>query len=110
VYQAHVAAAKSGVDSLTRTCAVEWGPYGIRVNAIAPGSMAATEGLRRFAEAVPGASERPTNPLGLQGHGSDIGNLALFLCSPAARFISGQVIAVDGAGSTDMLRMQAGPI
>ena len=110
VYQAHVAAAKSGVDSLTRTCAVEWGPYGIRVNAIAPGSMAGTEGLRRFADAVPGATQRPTNPLGLQGHGSDIGNLALFLCSPAARFISGQVIAVDGAGSTDMLRIQAGPI
>jgi peroxisomal 2,4-dienoyl-CoA reductase len=110
VYQAHVAAAKSGVDSLTRTCAVEWGPYGIRVNAIAPGSMGSTEGLRRFADAVPGASERPTNPLGLQGRGSDVGYLALFLCSPAARFVSGQVIAVDGAGSTDMLRIQAGQI
>ena len=110
VYQAHVAAAKSGVDSLTRTCAVEWGPYGIRVNAIAPGSMAGTEGLRRFADAVPETTERPTNPLGLHGHGSDIGNLTLFLCSPAARFISGQVVAVDGAGSADMLRIQAGPI
>ena len=65
VYQAHVAAAKSGVDSLTRTCAVEWGPYGIRVNAIAPGSMRDTEGLRRFADAVPGASDvGRTNPLG----------------------------------------------
>src|SRR5580692_4207680 len=110
VYQAHVAAAKSGVDSLTRTCAVEWGPYGIRVNAIAPGTMSNTEGVRRFAEAVPGASDGPTNPLGIQGHGADIGNLVLFLASPAARFISGQVIAVDGAGSTDMLRLRAGKI
>jgi peroxisomal 2,4-dienoyl-CoA reductase len=110
VYQAHVAAAKSGVDSLTRTCAVEWGPYGIRVNAIAPGSMGDTEGVRRFADAVPGASDRPTNPLGLQGHGADIGYLTLFLCSAAARFVSGQVIAVDGAGATDMLRMRAGRI
>jgi peroxisomal 2,4-dienoyl-CoA reductase len=110
VYQAHVAAAKSGVDSLTRTCAVEWGPYGIRVNAIAPGTMSNTEGVRRFAEAVPGASDGPTNPLGVQGHGADIGNLVLFLASPAARFISGQVIAVDGAGSTDMLRLRAGKI
>ncbi len=110
VYQAHVAAAKSGVDSLTRTCAVEWGPYGIRVNAIAPGSMAGTEGVRRFAGTVPGASDRPTNPLGMTGHGSDIGHLTLFLCSPAARFISGQVIAVDGAGSADMLRLQTGRI
>lgn len=110
VYQAHVAAAKSGVDSLTRTCAVEWGPYGIRVNAIAPGSMSDTEGLRRFADAVPTTADGPTNPLGLEGHGSDIGYLTLFLCIPAARFVSGQVIAVDGAGSTDMLRLRAGPI
>ncbi|HEY4928135.1 MAG TPA: SDR family oxidoreductase [Acidimicrobiales bacterium] len=111
VYQAHVAAAKSGVDSLTRSCAVEWGPYDIRVNAIAPGSMLGTEGLKRFTEAVPGgAPARPTNPLGRHGHGSDIAYLTLFLCSPVARFISGQVIAVDGAGSADMLRLQAGPI
>jgi NAD(P)-dependent dehydrogenase (short-subunit alcohol dehydrogenase family) len=110
VYQSHVAAAKAGVDSLTRTCAVEWGPYGIRVNAIAPGSIAGTEGVRRFADAVRSGDDRPTNPLGIQGHGSDIGYLALFLCSPVARFISGQVIAVDGAGTTDLLRMRAGRI
>jgi len=109
-YQAHVAAAKAGVDSLTRTCAVEWGPYGIRVNAIAPGSIEATEGLERFTEAVPNAPSRPTNPLGMHGHGTDIACLTLFLCSPAARFVSGQVIAVDGAGSVDMLRLAAGRI
>ncbi len=108
--QAHVAAAKSGVDSLTRTCAVEWGPYGVRANAIAPGSIAGTEGLRRFADAVPRLPDRPTNPLGRHGYGVDIAHLALFLCSPAARFISGQVIAVDGAGSVDMLRLQLGQI
>jgi len=108
--QAHVAAAKAGVDSLTRTCAVEWGPYGIRANAIAPGSIAGTEGVRRITEAVPSAGDRPSNPLGRHGHGVDIAYLALFLCSPAARFISGQVIAVDGAGSADMLRLQLGPV
>jgi peroxisomal 2,4-dienoyl-CoA reductase len=110
VYQSHVAAAKAGVDSLTRSCAVEWGPYGIRVNAIAPGSVGGTEGVRRFADAVPGADDRPRNPLGLQGHGSDIAYLALFLCSPVARYVSGQVIAVDGAGSADMLKLGAGRI
>jgi peroxisomal 2,4-dienoyl-CoA reductase len=110
VYQSHVAAAKAGVDSLTRTCAVEWGPYGIRVNAIAPGSISATEGVRRFAEAVPSSQTRPSSPLGMHGHGSDIAYLALFLCSPVARFISGQVIAVDGASSADMLKMHAGRI
>jgi len=110
IYQSHVAAAKAGVDSLTRTCAVEWGPYGIRVNAIAPGSIGGTEGLQRFSDVVRGGDDAPTNPLGLQGHGSDIAYLALFLCSPAARFISGQVIAVDGAGTTDLLRLRAGRI
>jgi 2,4-dienoyl-CoA reductase [(3E)-enoyl-CoA-producing], peroxisomal len=110
VFQSHVAAAKAGVDSLTRTCAVEWGPYGIRVNAIAPGSIGGTEGVRRFAEAVTGGDDRPKNPLGLQGHGSDIAYLALFLCSPMARFISGQVIAVDGGGSADLLKLQMGRI
>ena len=100
------------MDSLTRTCAVEWGPYGIRVNAIAPGTMrrhGRGPPLRRMRCPAPPPTD-PTNPLGVQGHGSDIGYLTLFLCSPAARFVSGQVIAVDGAGSTDMLRIQAGKI
>jgi 2,4-dienoyl-CoA reductase [(3E)-enoyl-CoA-producing], peroxisomal len=109
-FQSHVAAAKAGVDSLTRTCAVEWGPYGVRVNAIAPGSIAGTEGVRRFADAVTGGDDRPKNPLGLQGSGSDIAYLALYLCSPMARFVSGQVIAVDGGGSADLLKLQTGRI
>ena len=46
--QAHVAAAKAAVDALTRTLAVEWGPQGIRVNAIAPGPIGDTEGVRRL--------------------------------------------------------------
>ena len=117
--QAHVAAAKAGVDSLTRTCAVEWGPHGIRVNAIAPGAIAGTEGVRRFAAAVPGSADtgdpdaagteakpaRPRNPVGVTGHGADIAYMLLYLCSPAARFVSGQVIAVDGAGSVDQLKI-----
>jgi peroxisomal 2,4-dienoyl-CoA reductase len=105
--QSHVAAAKAGVDSLTRTCAVEWGRFGVRVNAVAPGMIGGTEGVRRFAEAVPDseAATRPRNPLGLVGQGSDIAYLTLFLCSPAARFVSGQVIAVDGAGSADILKL-----
>ncbi len=105
--QAHVAAAKAGVDSLTRTCAVEWGRFGIRVNAIAPGHIGGTEGVRRFAAVVPdpAVSVRPRNPLGVIGHGSDIAYITLFLCSPAARFVSGQVIAVDGGGSSDLLKL-----
>jgi peroxisomal 2,4-dienoyl-CoA reductase len=106
--QAHVAAAKAGVDSLTRTCAVEWGPYGIRVNAVAPGSIAETEGVKRFADAVRDGDQRAVNPLGREGHGTDIAYAVLFFCSPAARLISGQVISVDGAAGVDHLKLNLG--
>lgn len=106
--QSHVAAAKAGVDSFTRTSAVEWGPYGVRVNAIAPGTISGTEGVRRFSETVPGAETRPPNPVGIIGHGSDIAYMALYFCSAAARFVSGQVIAVDGAGTVDQLKLNLG--
>jgi peroxisomal 2,4-dienoyl-CoA reductase len=111
--QAHVAAAKAGVDSLTRTCAVEWGRYGIRVNAVGPGAIGNTEGVKRFSEAVPGStpdddgSEAPraNNPVGLLGHGADIANMVMYFCSPGARLVSGQVIQVDGAGSVDGMKL-----
>jgi len=111
--QAHVAAAKAGVDSLTRTCAVEWGRYGIRVNAVGPGAIGNTEGVKRFSEAVPGStpdddgSEAPraNNPVGLLGHGADIANMVMYFCSPGARIVSGQVIQVDGAGSVDGMKL-----
>ena len=106
--QAHVAAAKAGVDSLTRSCAVEWGPYGIRVNAVAPGTIEGTEGVQRFSAAV--ANPGPGSPLGIAGHGSDIACAVLFFCSPAARFVSGQVIAVDGAATVDQLKLGLGRV
>jgi NAD(P)-dependent dehydrogenase (short-subunit alcohol dehydrogenase family) len=106
--QSHVAAAKAGVDSFTRTSAVEWGPYGIRVNAVAPGMIGGTEGVRRFAEAVPGSGTRPANPVGMVGHGADIAYMVLYLCSPAARFVTGQVVAVDGGGTVDQLKLDLG--
>ena len=103
--QSHVAAAKAGVDSFTRTAAVEWGPHGIRVNAIAPGAIDNTEGVRRFAESVPSREKKRVNPVGFIGHGADIAYQVLFFCSPAARFITGQVIAVDGGGTVDLLKL-----
>jgi peroxisomal 2,4-dienoyl-CoA reductase len=103
--QSHVGAAKAGVDSLTRTAAVEWGPHGIRVNGVAPGSTGDTEGMRRFSAAVRGGDDTPTNPLGMMGHGQDIALCVLFLCTPSARFVSGQVIAVDGGGGVDHLKL-----
>ncbi|MBW1687538.1 MAG: SDR family oxidoreductase [Deltaproteobacteria bacterium] len=104
--QAHVAAAKAGVDALTRSCAVEFGPYGIRVNAVAPGGMADTEGLARFAEATKEIGGEGTNPLGYLGTKQDIANAVLFLASDAASYVTGQVFAVDGGAGIDMLKIR----
>jgi peroxisomal 2,4-dienoyl-CoA reductase len=106
--QSHVAAAKAGVDSFTRTAAVEWGPYGVRVNGVAPGYIDNTEGVKRFAEAVPsrGAANKANNPVGVVGHGADIAHMVMYFCSPAGRFVSGQVIAVDGGSSVDQLKIR----
>lgn len=102
-YQAHVAAAKAGVDSLTRSCAVEFGRQGIRVNAVAPGATGDTEGMQRFSDAAPDYGTHC--PLGVVGKKSDIANAVLFLVSPAAAYITGQVICVDGGASSDLLKM-----
>ena len=87
---AHASAAKAGILALTRTLAVEWGPDHIRVNAIAPGLIADTEGAKRLVEDQ-GKLEQylATVPLGQLGAGRDIAELAVFLASPAARHISG---------------------
>lgn len=107
--QAHVAAAKAGVDSLTRSCAVEFGPYGIRVNLVAPGGMADTEGLARFADAAKGIAGGGINPLGYIGTKRDVANAVLFLLSDAASYITGQVFAVDGGAGIDMMKMNLPP-
>lgn len=101
--QAHVAAAKAGVDSLTRTCAVEFGPHGVRVNAVAPGATAQTEGMDRF-EGIETAGASPC-PLGYVGARHDIANMVLFLVSDAASYVTGQVIAVDGGTSIDLFKL-----
>ena len=102
--QAHVAAAKAGVDSLTRTCAVEWGRFGVRVNAVMPGPIAGTEGMARFAEATADDSVSAV-PLGRDGMPEDIANAVLFLVSDAAAYVTGQVFAVDGGSTVDQLQM-----
>ncbi len=94
--QLHVSAAKAGVDALTRNLAVEWGRYGIRVNAIAPGPIEDTEGMRRLIPEPIKEKLRKKVPLGRFGLIADIENAAVFLCSDAASFISGAVLVVDG--------------
>lgn len=105
-YQAHCGAAKAGIDQLTRILALEWGPVGIRVNAISPGPIDGTEGVRRLI--APGPNERlfaeGSVPLRRFGTLDDIGNLALFLASPFANYISGAVVPCDGGGSFDSVK------
>jgi peroxisomal 2,4-dienoyl-CoA reductase len=94
--QVHVAAAKAAVDALTRTLAVEWGPLGIRVNAIAPGPIGDTEGVRRL---LPGESReklRAIIPTRRLGSIDDIANLALFVLSEAGRNLNGAILISDG--------------
>jgi NAD(P)-dependent dehydrogenase (short-subunit alcohol dehydrogenase family) len=95
--QVHVCAAKAGVDMLTRTLAVEWGPQGIRVNSIVPGPTEGTEGMDRLG-AVPEIAMNIKNAVPLRRYGTkaELADLALFLCSPAAPYIHGAIILCDG--------------
>jgi peroxisomal 2,4-dienoyl-CoA reductase len=94
--QLHVSAAKAGVDALTTNLAVEWGRYGIRVNAIAPGPIGDTEGMKRLVPEPIKEKLKRRIPLGRFGLIEDIQNAAVFLCSDAASYINGAVIVVDG--------------
>jgi 2,4-dienoyl-CoA reductase [(3E)-enoyl-CoA-producing], peroxisomal len=94
--QLHVSAAKAGVDALTKNLAVEWGRYGIRVNAIAPGPIGDTEGMKRLVPEPIKDKLKGRIPLGRFGLIEDIENAAVFLCSDAASYINGAVLVVDG--------------
>jgi len=94
--QLHVSAAKAGVDALTTNLAVEWGSYGIRVNAIAPGPIGDTEGMKRLVPEPIKEKLKKRIPLGRFGLIKDIECAAVFLCSDAAAYINGAVIVVDG--------------
>jgi NAD(P)-dependent dehydrogenase (short-subunit alcohol dehydrogenase family) len=95
--QAHVCAAKAGVDMLTQVLAIEWGARGVRVNAIVPGPIDDTEGMKRLAptDAARQAVVRGV-PVGRMGAKDDIANAALFLVSDAASYVTGVILPVDG--------------
>lgn len=95
-FQVHAASAKAAVDVLTRTLAVEWGPLGIRVNGIAPGPIEGTEGMDRLAPGDLKAKLTRRIPLGRFGTIDEIAHTALFLASPAASYMTGATVVVDG--------------
>jgi NAD(P)-dependent dehydrogenase (short-subunit alcohol dehydrogenase family) len=95
---AHSAAAKAGVKNLTETLAVEWGPYGIQVNALVPGLFPHED----MTADIQGNLERTHDKDACQpalrvGQRQELGWAATFLASPYARFISGHTLVVDGA-------------
>jgi len=94
----HSGAARAGMVSITETAALEWARSGVRVNAVAPGYIASS-GMDHYPpEAGPMLREmRATVPLGRFGNEAETSAAIAFLLSPAAAFISGSVLRVDGA-------------
>lgn len=94
---AHYAAAKAGVINLTKTMSVEWAPYNININCIAPG-LVDTEGVKgQGIYAAESSKDKPTEvPLLVPGKPEDISHVALFLASDASNRMSGECIQVKG--------------
>jgi NAD(P)-dependent dehydrogenase (short-subunit alcohol dehydrogenase family) len=95
---AHSAAAKAGVKNLTESLAVEWGPYGIQVNALVPGLFPHEDMTADIQSNLDRTSDKdPCQPAMRVGRRQELGWAATFLASPYARFISGHTLVVDGA-------------
>jgi NAD(P)-dependent dehydrogenase (short-subunit alcohol dehydrogenase family) len=94
----HSACAKAGVLAMTRTLAAEWGQFGIRVNAVAPGPIH-TEGTDKNLWSIADVEAMVMRqvPLGRLGETSDVSRAALWLCSDEANWVSGAALPVDGA-------------
>ena len=94
---AHTGAARAGVENLTKTLGQEWASFGIRVNAVAPGTIA-TSGLDQYPQMIQDhfKAQEEQNLMQRFGTAEDIANAVLFLASPLASYISGVTLAVDG--------------
>lgn len=93
---AHTAAARAGVIALSKTVAVEWAPLGIRVNCVAPGVIA-TEGMAVYSPEARAAFPR-ANPMLRPGEPLDVAEAVLYLAGPTSKFVTGDVLTVDGGG------------
>ncbi|MCU0655230.1 MAG: SDR family oxidoreductase [Polyangiaceae bacterium] len=94
--QAHVGAAKAGIEKMTKDLALEWGSFGIRVNTIAPGPVAGTEGMARLAPGGMAETLKKNVPLQRYATIEEIAGGVLFLVSPAGSYITGAMLLMDG--------------
>ena len=90
------AAAKAAISQLTRGAAVEWGPFGVRVLALAPGRCLTRMTLVTRQDALSGDRGLSRVPLGRWGTAEEIAKLAVMLCSPAAAYVTGETLIADG--------------
>lgn len=109
--QCHAGAAKAGIEKLTRDLALEWAWSGVRVNAVAPGPVDGTEGVRRLAPGDADAMVKKRVPLGRFATIDEVADAVLFLVSPAGAYVTGATLLLDGGTSLlgpgpflDMLR------
>lgn len=111
-YTVPSAMAKSGLLAMTRSLAVEWGPHGIRLVAIAPGPFPTEGSNRQLNPGERGASQAraPLNPTGRVGRPDELADLAAYLVSPQAGYINGEMVTIDGgahlrtSGAEDLLQ------
>ena len=91
------AMSKAGLNIMTKSLAVEWGPYGIRLNAIAPGPFPTKGAWERLnPEGASRGDSASYNPMGRVGEMPELANLAVFLMADGADYLTGQTIAIDG--------------
>lgn len=109
-WMAHMSAARAGIENLTKTITLEWGHYGIRANCVAPGTILSS-GMLTYPEAVQksGARAGETVPAMRLGTESEVSATISFLLSPAAGYISGVTIAIDGGSALQKSRLMRLP-
>ena len=92
------AMSKAGLNIMTKSLATEWGPYGIRLNAIAPGPFPTKGAWERLSPQSASRGESGSgNPMGRVGEMHELANLAVFLMADGCDYLTGQTIAIDGA-------------
>ena len=102
-------ATKAGVSAFTQQASVEWGPLGVRVNAVAPGMTRTAMAEAVYADPVLHEKRRAMVPVGRIGTPRDIANAVAFLLSPDASYISGQTLVVDGGFTQTLIGLLPHP-